>query len=223
MAEHKPRHRRSRMSRPSRRPTRPPTHRPNSTDGPHGSSRSAPGFAMRGCPPGRSPGSCCSIHCGGCSGSGCSSSTSSPCPWPSCWSAAGRPGIGCACRPGSSSGCCSWSPWRSVASRSGANPSGTTRRLGASRLDSYLFRLLGYVALTVLLVYAGNLDTRELSQRRLVRLLAWLFAVTVAGGLLGIVAAALRVHLAGRVPAAGRTSAPTASCSRWCTRPRRRS
>jgi hypothetical protein len=68
----------------------------------------------------------------------------------------------------------------------GANPTGTLDASAASRLDSYLFRLLGYVALTVLLVYAGNLDERELSQRRLVRLLAWLFAVTVAGGLLGI-------------------------------------
>jgi hypothetical protein len=68
----------------------------------------------------------------------------------------------------------------------GANPTGTLDASAASRLDSYLFRLLGYVALTVLLVYAGNLDEQELSQRRLVRLLAWLFAVTVAGGLLGI-------------------------------------
>ena len=43
--------------------------------------------------------------------------------------------------------------------------------------------------MTVLLVYAGNLDRRELPQQRLVRLLAWLFVVTVAGGLLGMVAA----------------------------------
>jgi hypothetical protein len=69
----------------------------------------------------------------------------------------------------------------------GANPTGTLEGSAASRLDSYLFRLLGYLALTVLLVYAGNLDHRELSQHRLVRLLAWLFAITVAGGLLGIV------------------------------------
>ena len=69
----------------------------------------------------------------------------------------------------------------------GANPTGTLEGSASSRLDSYLFRLLGYLALTVLLVYAGNLDHRELSQHRLVRLLAWLFAITVAGGLLGIV------------------------------------
>lgn len=69
----------------------------------------------------------------------------------------------------------------------GANPTGTLEGSAESRLDSYLFRLLGYLALTVLLIYAGNLDHRELSQRRLVRLLAWLFAITVAGGLLGIV------------------------------------
>ena len=61
-----------------------------------------------------------------------------------------------------------------------------------------------YVALTVLLLYAGNLTDAELSRRRLVRLLGWLFVVTVAGGLLGMVAGQLRVHLAGGVAAAAR-------------------
>jgi hypothetical protein len=45
-----------------------------------------------------------------------------------------------------------------------------------------------YLALTVLLVYTGNLTEDELPRRRLVRLLGWLFVVTVAGGLLGMVA-----------------------------------
>src|SRR5689334_7580366 len=68
----------------------------------------------------------------------------------------------------------------------GANPAGTLDGSASSRLDSYFFRLLGYVALTVLLLYAGNLGEAELPQRRLVKLLPWLFGVTVAGGLLGI-------------------------------------
>jgi hypothetical protein len=70
----------------------------------------------------------------------------------------------------------------------GADPAGTIPGTWASRAVSYGFRLGGYGALTVLLVYAGNLERRVLSQERLVRLLAWLFAVTVAGGLLGMAA-----------------------------------
>ena len=38
----------------------------------------------------------------------------------------------------------------------------------------------------MIFLYAGNLTGRELPRRRLVFLLAWLFAVTVAGGLLGV-------------------------------------
>jgi O-antigen ligase len=37
-------------------------------------------------------------------------------------------------------------------------------------------------------VYAGNVERRELSQQRFIRLLAWLFVITVAGGLLGMAA-----------------------------------
>ncbi|MER7004580.1 hypothetical protein ABT297_16240 [Dactylosporangium sp. NPDC000555] len=70
----------------------------------------------------------------------------------------------------------------------GADPVGTIPGTAASRLVSYTFRLGGYCALTVLLVYAGNLERRALSQERLVRLLGWLFTITVAGGLLGMFA-----------------------------------
>jgi O-antigen ligase len=70
----------------------------------------------------------------------------------------------------------------------GADPAGTIPGTAASRLVSYTFRLGGYTALTVLLVYAGNLDRRALTQERLVRLLGWLFVLTVAGGLLGMIA-----------------------------------
>jgi hypothetical protein len=70
----------------------------------------------------------------------------------------------------------------------GADPAGTVAEHGATRLVAVLYRLVMYLALTVLLVYAGNLTEAELPRRRLVRLLGWLFLVTVAGGLLGMVA-----------------------------------
>jgi hypothetical protein len=70
----------------------------------------------------------------------------------------------------------------------GADPAGTLAEHADARLVGVLYKLGMYLALTVLLVYAGNLTEQELSQRRLVRLLGWLFVVTVAGGLLGMVA-----------------------------------
>jgi hypothetical protein len=66
-----------------------------------------------------------------------------------------------------------------------AAPAGTAAGSAGTRLAGAGFRLVGYASLTVLLLYAGNLRTSKLPQRRLVRLLAWLFALTVAGGLLG--------------------------------------
>jgi hypothetical protein len=68
----------------------------------------------------------------------------------------------------------------------GADPVGTVPGTWGSRIVAVAYRLTMYLALTVLLVYAGNL--RELTRERLVRLLGWLFVVTVAGGLLGMVA-----------------------------------
>jgi hypothetical protein len=70
----------------------------------------------------------------------------------------------------------------------GADPSGTVAEHASARLVAVLYKLAMYVALTILLLYAGNLTEAELSRRRLVRLLGLLFVVTVAGGLLGIVA-----------------------------------
>jgi hypothetical protein len=70
----------------------------------------------------------------------------------------------------------------------GADPVGTVSGHAAGRLPAVLYKLSMYVSLTVLLVYGGNLTDAELSRRRLVRLLGWLFVVTVLGGLLGMVA-----------------------------------
>jgi len=70
----------------------------------------------------------------------------------------------------------------------GADPPGTVAEHASARLSGVVYKLVMYLALTVLMLYAGNLTEEELPRRRLVRLLGWLFVVTVAGGLLGVVA-----------------------------------
>ncbi|HEY0002700.1 MAG TPA: hypothetical protein VGB74_19765 [Actinoplanes sp.] len=70
----------------------------------------------------------------------------------------------------------------------GADPAGTVAEHASGRLPAVSYKLVMYASLTVLLVYVGNLTEAELSRRRLIRLLGWLFVVTVAGGLLGMVA-----------------------------------
>jgi hypothetical protein len=69
-----------------------------------------------------------------------------------------------------------------------ADPAGTVPGAAGDRLVGAVFRLVQYASLTILLLYAGNLTEAELPRRRLVRLLGWLFVVTVAGGLLGVFA-----------------------------------
>jgi O-antigen ligase len=87
----------------------------------------------------------------------------------------------------------------------GADPAGTVPGTAASRLVAYGFRVGGYLVLTVLLLYAGNLEHADLSQRRLATLLAWLFVITVGGGLLGMAAphfeftAPVELFLPGRI------------------------
>jgi len=70
----------------------------------------------------------------------------------------------------------------------GVDPAGTVAERADARLLGVLYKLAMYVALTVLLVYTGNLTEAEFPRRRLIKLLGWLFVVTVAGGLLGMVA-----------------------------------
>jgi hypothetical protein len=70
----------------------------------------------------------------------------------------------------------------------GVDPAGTVAERADVRMLGVLYKLAMYVALTLMLIYAGNLTERELPRRRLVTLLGWLFVVTVAGGLLGMVA-----------------------------------
>ncbi|GAA4597611.1 O-antigen ligase [Actinoplanes octamycinicus] len=70
----------------------------------------------------------------------------------------------------------------------GADPAQTVVERAAGRLPAVLYKLSMYLSLTVLLLYTGNLTERELPRRRLVRLLAGMFVLTVLGGLLGMVA-----------------------------------
>ncbi|MEU4621580.1 hypothetical protein AB0G04_16600 [Actinoplanes sp. NPDC023801] len=70
----------------------------------------------------------------------------------------------------------------------GADPPGTVAERASERLVAVVYKLSMYLSLTVLLIYAGNLTEAELSRRRLVRLLGGMFVLTVAGGLLGMVA-----------------------------------
>jgi hypothetical protein len=65
----------------------------------------------------------------------------------------------------------------------GADPEGTVPDTASGRMVAVVFRFGQYVALTVFLVYLGN--RKGLSQPKHVKLLGWLFVVTVAGGLLG--------------------------------------
>lgn len=66
------------------------------------------------------------------------------------------------------------------------NPIGTLPGTVLSRSMAYSLRLVSYLALTVMLLYVGNMTEEELPRRRIVALLAWMFAVTVVGGLSGI-------------------------------------
>jgi hypothetical protein len=70
----------------------------------------------------------------------------------------------------------------------GAHPAGTVPGTVGGRLIGVGYRCISYVSLTVLLVYLGNVTRARLPQQKLIGLLAWLFVVTVAGGLLGMFA-----------------------------------
>lgn len=67
----------------------------------------------------------------------------------------------------------------------GVNPPGTVVEGGADRFIGYATRQVQYVSATVVLLYVGNLRESELPKRTVVNLLAWMFALTTAGGLLG--------------------------------------
>ncbi|MFN7151617.1 MAG: hypothetical protein ACK4V6_19325, partial [Microthrixaceae bacterium] len=59
---------------------------------------------------------------------------------------------------------------------------------GPSRLIVFTYRLLWYVSCGIVLLWIANRDERELPTLRVVRLMSWMFIVTVLGGLLGVLA-----------------------------------
>lgn len=68
------------------------------------------------------------------------------------------------------------------------DPPGTAPGTPSGRMIGIAVNLGGYLAATIVLLYVVNLPHGQLSQQRLLRLLSVLFAVTVAGGLLGVLA-----------------------------------
>ncbi|MFC7481341.1 hypothetical protein ACFQX7_16705 [Luedemannella flava] len=70
----------------------------------------------------------------------------------------------------------------------GSTATGTVDRGAQGAISAVVFRIGMYLALTVLLLYLGNLSLTRVPQSVLVRLLAWLFVLTVGGGLLGVMA-----------------------------------
>jgi hypothetical protein len=59
---------------------------------------------------------------------------------------------------------------------------------GAGHYIAYILRLLNYVAVTIVMIYVGNLSERELPRLRLIRWLSIMFIVSVVGGVAGTVA-----------------------------------
>jgi hypothetical protein len=70
----------------------------------------------------------------------------------------------------------------------GLNPPGTVAEGASGRLIAYSTRLGIYLAVTVMLLFIGNLTEAELPRRLLIVLLSWMFVFTVAGGILGVLA-----------------------------------
>lgn len=70
----------------------------------------------------------------------------------------------------------------------GVDPPGTLADSATSRLLGWGLRESSYLAVTVVMLYVGNLPEAVFPRERVVRLLGWLFLWTVAGGVLGMLA-----------------------------------
>jgi hypothetical protein len=68
------------------------------------------------------------------------------------------------------------------------NPAGTVTNDFTNRIPSAALRMLEYAAVTIMLLYAGNLSRKVMPQVALVRLLGLGFVWSVLGGLLGLAA-----------------------------------
>jgi hypothetical protein len=65
------------------------------------------------------------------------------------------------------------------------NPTGTLPAPASNRVIAYGVRVVEYSAVTIILLYIGNLRDHELSRQRVVGLLGGFFLMATAGGLLG--------------------------------------
>jgi hypothetical protein len=74
-----------------------------------------------------------------------------------------------------------------------ANAPGAVPGGGLGRLLPFGWRLAWYLASTIVLLYIANLSDEDLPADRVGRLLAWMFVVTTAGGLLGTFAPHLQL------------------------------
>ena len=70
----------------------------------------------------------------------------------------------------------------------GVDPTGYVPGSTGGRFIGFAVRETSYVALTVVLLFVGNLSEEELPQERLVRMLGWFFVTVTAGGVLGLLA-----------------------------------
>jgi hypothetical protein len=67
----------------------------------------------------------------------------------------------------------------------GINPTGTLPAPASTRVIAYGVRVVEYSAVTIILLYIGNMREYELSRQRVVGLLGGFFLMATAGGLLG--------------------------------------
>jgi hypothetical protein len=74
------------------------------------------------------------------------------------------------------------------------DPAGVVPAEGLDRLVPFGYRICWYLAATIVLLYIGNLDRRQFSDRTIYRLLSWMFIVTVVGGYVGYFAPTLPVR-----------------------------
>lgn len=65
---------------------------------------------------------------------------------------------------------------------------GAEDKVGVGPLSGFAFRMLWYLSITIAMLYVLNADRSRLTRRRVVRMFGYLFVVTLAGGLLGLLA-----------------------------------
>lgn len=65
-------------------------------------------------------------------------------------------------------------------------PPGTVPVAGLGKLFPYTYRLIWYLAITIVALYVVNIPERELPTQRIMRALSWMFVYTLAGGLAGL-------------------------------------